>query len=73
MPHSIASDPMPGNIVRVRVPHSVFHNIEKMQAVTRNVLGELGCQGCHSGYDIRFIQETEFSVNADLQVTSVGG
>lgn len=55
----------PLRIVHVKVPSQTFHHLDKMQAVTKEVLGRLGCLGCHSGFDIRFIQEVEFTVAAD--------
>jgi hypothetical protein len=57
-------DPMPLRGVRVFVPAEVAFNLEKMQKVTANLLGRLGCPGCHSGFDIRFIHELDFIVNA---------
>jgi hypothetical protein len=49
--------------VRVVVPTEVLFNFDKMQKVTANVLGRLGCPSCHSGFDIRFLRETDFLVN----------
>ena len=59
----LASDPMPGRTVHVTVPVSLANNFEKMQSVTKQVLGKLGCGGCHSGFDFRFIHEHEFNFN----------
>ncbi len=50
--------------VRVNVPFDVLFSLDKMQRVTANVLARLGCPSCHSGYDIRFLLESEFLVNA---------
>ena len=58
--------------VTVRVPVDVAFDLEKAQAVQREVLGRLGCQGCTSGFDIRFVHETEFIVDANLRVSPVG-
>ena len=54
--------------VHVTVPVTVANNFDKMQKVTKTVLGQLGCSGCHSGFDIRFIQETQFIFNEKLQM-----
>jgi hypothetical protein len=58
-----ASDPMPGRAVRVTVPVSVAFNLEKMQTITKTVLGKLGCGACCSGFDLRFIHENDFRFN----------
>ena len=44
-----------GRTVYVAVPRGVGNDIDKMFRLTRNVLGKLGCDGCHSGFDIRFL------------------
>ena len=36
------------------------YDLKKMQKVTANVLGRLGCPACHSGFDIRFIQARDY-------------
>jgi len=59
----LASDPMPGRVVHVTVPVSLAYNLDKMQAVTKTVLGKLGHVGCHSGFDLRFIHENDFKFN----------
>ena len=57
------------NAVRVAVPHSISNDFEKMQAITKEVLGRLGCTPCHSGWDLIFTHENEFIANAKGQVT----
>lgn len=52
-------------VVHVTVPSTVFHNLDKMHGITKQVLGRLGCPACHSGFDIRFRQEIEFRVGLD--------
>lgn len=49
--------------VRVFIPADVAFSLEKMNKVTANVLGRLGCAQCHSGFDIRFIHELDFVIN----------
>lgn len=45
----------PGRTVYVAAPRGIGNDIDKMFRLTRNVLGKLGCDGCHSGFDLRFI------------------
>jgi len=59
----VDSNPMPGGAVRVTVPVSVAFNLEKMQSITKTVLGKLGCGACCSGFDLRFIHENDFRFN----------
>ncbi len=55
--------------IRVHIPAGVGYDMKKMQKVTASVLGRLGCEGCHSGWDIRFLHERDFVVNpATLEV-----
>jgi len=49
-----------GPVVRVSIPTSVSHNFDAMQRVTKQVLGQLGCEACHSGFDIRYDVLREF-------------
>jgi hypothetical protein len=50
--------------VNVSVPVNLLSSMEKMQTISKTVLGKLGCGMCHSGFDLRFIQEIDFSFNA---------
>ena len=61
-----------GRTVRVSVPAEVAFNFDKMNKVTATVLGRLGCPACHSGFDIRFMIERDFVVNAKLEVIGAG-
>lgn len=56
------------NVVRVTIPASVAYNFDSISKVTQTVLGKLGCLGCHSGRDIRFIIEDDFRVDEKLNV-----
>lgn len=49
--------------VQVSVPQAIAFDAKKMTKVTASVLRKLGCPGCHSGFDIRFIQELDFVVD----------
>jgi len=55
-----------GGVVHVSVPASASNNLAMMQKITANVLGKLGCLGCHSGFDIRFHNE-ELNFKADIK------
>ncbi|NZA27150.1 hypothetical protein H0E84_12240 [Luteimonas sp. SJ-92] len=54
--------------VTVSVPASVANDLGKMNEVTKSILGRLGCEGCHSGFDIRYLIERDFRVNPDLRI-----
>ena len=56
--------PDPIQTIQVIVAHEVAFDMEKMRKVTGNLLARLGCPKCHSGFDIRFIQERGFVVNS---------
>ena len=51
------------NRVRVYVTRDMSYNLEKMMKVTKQVLGKLGCDGCHSGRMLDFIMLEDFVVN----------
>jgi len=61
-----------GNVVRVRIPTNVAHDLQSMQKVTANVLRHLGCEACHSGFDIRYDVVRDLVVNANLEVKAAG-
>ena len=62
-----------GNLVRVKIPLRVANDLGSMQKITASVLGQLGCEACHSGFDIRYEVVREFIVDAKLGVKAVGG
>jgi hypothetical protein len=61
-----------GNVVRVRIPTNVAHDLQSMHKVTAEVLRHLGCEACHSGFDIRYDVAREFVVDENLGVKSAG-
>jgi hypothetical protein len=61
-----------GNVVRVTIPAKVAHDLSSMQKVTASVLGKLGCEACHSGFDIRYDVVREFVVDEKLGVRTAG-
>jgi hypothetical protein len=56
-------NPQPLPPVTVFVDSETLFDIKKMQKVTATALGKLGCPGCHSGRDIRFVELNQFIVN----------
>ena len=69
----LPQDPVPMRRVNVYVPREVAYDFEKMTEVTRDVLGRLGCGGCHSGRLIDFLVIEDFVVNAKLDVRELPG
>lgn len=61
----LPQDPIPERQERVRiyVTRDVSFNLEKMAKVTKQVLGKLGCENCHSGRILDFIEMQDFVVN----------
>lgn len=60
--------------VNVYVTKEVAFNLEKMNKVTKAVLGRLGCDNCHSGRLIDFHIIENFVVNPKtLDVTDLPG
>lgn len=68
----LPQDPIPLRPVRVFVSGSVDYDLEKIQRVTANLMRILGCEGCHSGYDIRIIRALDFTVHPEtLEVNEI--
>jgi hypothetical protein len=49
--------------VRIYVDADVSYDLKRMNKVVANVLGKLGCGGCHSGRILEFMDMREFMVN----------
>lgn len=49
-----------GRVVNVTVSADLHNNFDAMTKITKSVLGKLGCEGCHSGFDIRFDIASQF-------------
>lgn len=62
----------PNRRITVRAPAEIVFNLEKALDIQRQLLGRLGCRGCTSGFDIRFILENEFVVDAAGKLHSLG-
>lgn len=54
--------------VTISVPASVAGDLKKINHVTKDILGRLGCLGCHSGFDLRFVIERDYRVNPNLEI-----
>lgn len=63
--NEINPQPLPpgADRVRVYVSQGALYDLGKMNKITANVLGRLGCGGCHSGRILDFIALDEFVVN----------
>lgn len=77
MPDSKAPDSKAaarGGVVRVAIPAGAASNLALMQKITANVLGKLGCLGCHSGYYLRFyFEDLNFKADIKGEITQGGG
>ena len=71
-PDRFADSITSGNLVRVSIPAKVAFDLKSLQRVTAQVLGQLGCEACHSGFDIRFDVVRDFVVDEKLGVRAVG-
>ena len=54
--------------VRVRVSPKVLHDLDAITEVLHRTLGQLGCEACCSGHDIRFDIHRDFIVDERLNV-----
>ncbi|MET9605275.1 hypothetical protein ABZZ17_09420 [Streptomyces sp. NPDC006512] len=60
--------PDPWRPVNVTVPVSLANDLDQMQDVIKNVMDQLGCPTCHSGFDLRINIAKDFVVNPAGQV-----
>jgi hypothetical protein len=68
----LAASSLGSRVVHVSVSADLHNNIDAMQRVTRSVLGKLGCEGCHSGFDIRFDVASQFVADEKGTVRALG-
>ncbi|SEG95885.1 hypothetical protein SAMN05444920_109191 [Nonomuraea solani] len=61
-----------GRVVQVTIPAEVAFDLDKFQAVQKDILGRLGCRGCCSGWDIRYELQRRFLVNDKLEIREPG-
>jgi hypothetical protein len=44
----------------VQAPKEIVFDLEQVQAIQRDILGQLGCRACCSGFDFHFPDELEY-------------
>ncbi|GAA0984090.1 hypothetical protein GCM10009555_057180 [Acrocarpospora macrocephala] len=59
-------------VVNVTIPADVAFDLDRLQAVQRDILGRLGCQACCSGWDIRYDIQRRFVVSRELEIRELG-
>ena len=70
----LPQDPIPIRRVNIFVTRDVAFNLEKLNKITAQVLGKLGCDGCHSGRILDYHIIEDFVVNPkSLEVTELPG
>jgi len=59
-------------LVTVVVPAAAANDLKRIDKIRASVLGKLGCLGCHSGFDIRWITERDntFFANAAGEIAA---
>jgi hypothetical protein len=63
---------MPARAIKVSLPHKTF-DLKQVQEITANLMKNLGHVTCFSGFDIRFVHEDDFRVDAaSLAVNAIG-
>lgn len=70
---SIGTWPTPEKPIQVHLPVKVAYDLKAMQKVTADILNRLGCPECHSGFDIRFLANSNFLVDEKLNVQEMAG
>jgi len=53
----------PRNVIRVTVPAKAYFDLGSIQRIQKDILGQLGCLACCSGWDIRFDMQRNFVIN----------
>lgn len=59
------------NVIQVSLPASAYFDLDTFQSVQKDILGKLGCPGCTSGFDIRYLLQRQFIVNEKMIVREV--
>jgi len=74
MTESEPRSPRSSDTVRVYLPSHAAHDLDAVGKISRQVLEKLGCPGCTSGFEIRFIELRDFAVDPDsLDVREIPG
>lgn len=61
-----------GTTVTVRLPAKFAFDFDAVTRIQKDILGRLGCDGCCSGFDIRWITQEDFVVQARGQIVEKG-
>ena len=75
---ALPQDPVPSWQVNVVIPDGMNFKMEEMEVVTKNIMKRLGCETCHSGYQIRwcaqrvFYKERRMDVIINAKTLAVG-
>ncbi len=51
------------NVIRVSVPAKAYYDLGSIQGIQKDILGQLGCLACCSGWDIRFDMQRNFVID----------
>ena len=75
MDNRLALQSRGSRVINVALPAKAAYDFDVMQKVTRELVGRLGCENCHSGYDFRFELISRYSVDPqDFQLREeIGG
>ena len=63
----------PQRRVNIYVTRDVAFNLDKLNQITKSVLGRLGCDGCHSGRYLDFHIIEDFVVNQKGEINELPG
>ncbi|MFB9243461.1 hypothetical protein IV454_23530 [Massilia antarctica] len=67
---TLAAQPV-NRTVNVSLPTQVYFDLDQFQKIQKELLGQLGCPACTSGFDIRYDFQRRFIVNANLAVQAI--
>lgn len=56
------------DVIQVALPASAYFNLDRFQAIQKDILGRLGCLACCSGWDIRYDLQRRFQVDEKFNV-----
>jgi hypothetical protein len=59
-------------VVNVTIPAEVAFDLDRFSKVQKDILGQLGCMACCSGFDIRWEFARQFHVDSKLTVRQAG-
>lgn len=56
------------DVIQVSLPASAYFELDRFQAIQKDILGRLGCPACCSGWDIRYDLQRRFQVDEKFNV-----